>query len=587
MKRYGLFLLLFCWLGNSYAQNRNQQQLQHLENVLNQEKAKADAQKRKEMDAKLQQAINDAVRNNKYKVSQTPISENTPDIYILTIDGTDYRFDNLAARDRAKNDFIYHAARDAISSFKNSYPNQTVYTEANIKAKINNKWSVRQERNPNYRELKASDEVDIPPKPVAESGGRETIFRTSANTLQPTPKPTPIEDSTMPQRKVFPKSQPLERKSFSELTVNMQIQDKSNMPAPEELSRKEIETEYEKQKRFAEQKEEQYENEKAQRFDVDLLKSQKEALEAKYWEGFNNCIKYNIKSDCIGQFKPIKDKIEVIEKRIESREEWLEKINNMSPEALKAQEKNYEKLTEMAGLAEYSYKEKEGLPDGWKEVYESRFSTIISEANDNIWGFHCELLQNDAGKYVLSFRGTELNSGMIEAIKDGGTDALGHITNLDFQTQAAKRITEKILAELGDAKQLELTGHSLGGRLAAEAAITNNLTAYTFDAADISLKSKNEMNANNKANILNTVSANDFVTDFLDVGLGSSKGGVNMGKTMSLQNDHYTAGYTNVIKEAYGNKVIGSASFEAHSITFLRQALEQRYQDIKKLEQKY
>lgn len=263
---------------------------------------------------------------------------------------------------------------------------------------------------------------------------------------------------------------------------------------------------------------------------------------------------------------------------IEGKIEWLEKVERMSPETLIAQEKNWGKIAEMAGLAEYSYKEKEGLPSdsSWKPVENNKFANTIANANKNDVGFHCELVEKD-DKYVLSFRGTELT----DIIKDGATDVTGDIYK-SAQTQIAIRVTKNLIAAGIDPKDIQLTGHSLGGRLAAESAIECGLVAYTFNAADISHGTKSEIGINNKGNIINIVSANDPLTTS-SVGLGSSKGNTNAGTVRNItaqqdgQKDHikiekseYMAGYTNVIKEAE----------TGHGIASLRQALEQRHKDI-------
>jgi len=306
--------------------------------------------------------------------------------------------------------------------------------------------------------------------------------------------------------------------------------------------------------------------------EIDELKKQKDALHKEFMDMLDLC--KNAKSDfaCQDLTKPITDSIASIDGRIE----WLGKVEKMTPETLKAQEKNWGKIAEMAGLSEYSYKEKEGLPSDsrWKPAKDSIFANIIAKKNNNNSGFHCELLYNEQTKqYVLSFRGTEVNSGMKEAIKDVGSDAVGSITNLDFQTQAANGVVKELLDQGIDPKNIQLTGHSLGGRLAAEAAIKYNLTAYTFNAADISHQTKTKAGINNKANIINIVSANDNVVTQNGIGLGSSKGGVNAGNARSYYigtSSNYMTGYTNVIKEAY----------TGHGIAALREVLEQRHKDI-------
>jgi len=267
--------------------------------------------------------------------------------------------------------------------------------------------------------------------------------------------------------------------------------------------------------------------------------------------------------------------------RSEGREEWLKKLDSMSPAALAVQEKNYKQLSDMAGLAEYSYKEKQGLPLGWDTIKNSNLSALISKANTNNDGFHCELLYNDSTKkYVLSFRGTELTD-----VKDLADDLVGNYIK-STQTKDAINITNNITKALLnsgiDSKDLQLTGHSLGGRLAAESSMATGLVAYTFNAADVSWTTRNDAGINNKGNILNTVSSTDLLTNS-PVGLGSNGGGINHQSTKKIISDYssfpiinqptlndYMSGYTNVINEAAGY----------HSMSPLREAIVQRHNDI-------
>jgi len=296
---------------------------------------------------------------------------------------------------------------------------------------------------------------------------------------------------------------------------------------------------------------------------INSLLSQKKALEAELAD-----MKNPYKDDYKNKSQQLAS--------IEGRVEWLEKVEKMSPETLIAQEKNWGKIAEMAGLAEYSYKEKEGLPPDstWKPVKNSNLSDIIANANTNDAGFHCELLEKD-GKYVVSFRGTELT----DIIKDGTADVTGDIYK-STQTKMAIKATKDLIAAGIDPKAIQLTGHSLGGRLAAESAIECGLVAYTFNAADISHETRSEIGINNKGNILNIVSADDPLTTST-FGLGSSKGGINRQNQLKsltpIATNEYYGGYTNVIKEAY----------TGHGITSLRQALEQRHNDIKDVLEKH
>ncbi|MDR1883461.1 MAG: DUF2974 domain-containing protein [Prevotella sp.] len=285
---------------------------------------------------------------------------------------------------------------------------------------------------------------------------------------------------------------------------------------------------------------------------------------------------------CKKKINEINEQITVYEKRLEGREEWLKKVDKMSPESLEAQEKNYHLLADMASLAECSYWEHGGIPDGYDNLTNSaEFSSIMSVNYTNEDYFHCELFRGQNGKYVLSFRGTD---DIITDILYSGIE--GNFSNADEQTQLAIAVTDKLLKEGKINKEdLIVVGHSLGGRLAAEAAITCTLKAYTFNSADISRATRASMGEN--TNIINTVSANDVLTAST-FGLGSLKGGVNAGTVRNLEatqdglkdririeKSDYVAGYTNVIKEAYGINPL-----RGHDMSLLRKSIELRYQDI-------
>ena len=571
-----IVIIAFClpFFSTVYAQNNRQ--LQHLGNVLEQRKAEAEAKNKKDREANITKVVNEAVRTNKSKITQDRLSESNPDVYILTIDGTNYSFANLSDRDRAKDRFIANTTNDAIASLRRIYPKTTNNDEATIRQKISSRYSVQKGRNPNpnANQYYSNNDWFAVPKNNGADDPSNPLFdvNTQYDNILEAPSArnrAPSETTTQPsvslnfdyimnngETMYIGKSQtPIEKNPY-ELTINMQIQEQPHAPEmPNTIIR-----EYEKQQLLAEQKKEKYELEKAKRFNVDSLKSQKEALEAKLKDF--KCPEYDQydRIACERQRQQINDEINVIENRMNGRDEWLKEVENMKNLGTLAQEsQKYQTLAEMAGLAEYSYKEKEGLPDGWKPVYDSKLSAIISEENDNMSGFHCELLQNEEGKYVLSFRGTELAFNDIV-----GADLLEALCPV-WQTNNAIKIVERLTNAGIELDNITVTGHSLGGRLAAEVAIAKGLTAYTFNAADISITTKATITTTGfidpRTNIINTVSANDLLTG--SVGLGSYFGG-------NISN-------TNIMKEAYGNSLA-----EGHSITFLRQALEQRYQDTKR-----
>ncbi|MDR3227163.1 MAG: hypothetical protein LBT56_05780 [Prevotellaceae bacterium] len=362
-------------------------------------------------------------------------------------------------------------------------------------------------------------------------------------------------------------------------------------------------------------------------FNFEAMKSKRKTLSEEAKELLKQCSQTGCPQKVSIRLNEINREIDILDKRIESKAEWLNRIKNMSDNDLEYQEKVYSTFTDMAGMAQYSYKDSDaieaGLPEGWNEVDRNvspTLSSIIDKANDNDYGFQCALLYKD-GKYVLAFRGTEFDR---ELLKDVKSDAKGAVTNLDKQTQAALEITRKLILDGKiNTDDIQLTGHSLGGRLAAEAAVTHGLTAYTFNAAGVSAETNKviaETNYNNtyKGQVINVSSANDFLTglqntvssltaneyvnnDFINnpiinneyvkekiaetagyVGkaLGGVVGGVVAEKTaegvLFMQGkDFRTTGGVNVIREAYGENIK-----ESHSIKFIKTALAQRYQDV-------
>ncbi|MDR1724847.1 MAG: DUF2974 domain-containing protein, partial [Bacteroidales bacterium] len=295
-----------------------------------------------------------------------------------------------------------------------------------------------------------------------------------------------------------------------------------------------------------------------------------------------------------------------------AREEWLNKLDKMSEDELKNRESIYKTYLDMASMAEYSYKDgsikEKDLPNGWQEVKfenDPNLSNIINMANNNDDGFQCSLLMNEEGKYVLSFRGTN------EIIKDGKEDVNGIFTPDSPQARLALQTTEKLLnSGIIKKENLQLTGHSLGGRLASEVAVEYGLTAYTFNSAGVSLQTKNKIRndlekMNNSGKIINVCSANDKLTTVQNLGSffadnhylkpisnflltnntlkSQQKQNILDKGTILIRNALFGADVRNV----GGRKVISDA-YGGHSITALRTSIGRRYADIQnKLNQNY
>jgi len=92
-------------------------------------------------------------------------------------------------------------------------------------------------------------------------------------------------------------------------------------------------------------------------------------------------------------------------------------------------------------------------------------------------GFHAKVFQNRVtGEVVLSFAGTDDANDAKQDVKQGA----GKLTE---QYTTAVNLAGQLKRRYG--KRLTLVGHSLGGGLAAAAAIVNSIPAWTFNPASV------------------------------------------------------------------------------------------------------
>lgn len=89
---------------------------------------------------------------------------------------------------------------------------------------------------------------------------------------------------------------------------------------------------------------------------------------------------------------------------------------------------------------------------------------------------------------VLAFRGSAGPGLNMEASNDWSNDALG-ATGTSRQQAQAIAFALALQAKYPGAESLELTGHSLGGRLASLASLATGNNAVTFDPAGVSTES--------------------------------------------------------------------------------------------------
>lgn len=102
-----------------------------------------------------------------------------------------------------------------------------------------------------------------------------------------------------------------------------------------------------------------------------------------------------------------------------------------------------------------------------------------NDFNDNEGsGLYSQLYKTDDGTYVLAFRGTE---GKFNDIKEDVVQGVGISSE---QSNQAAKVARNVDKKLKD-KELIITGHSLGGQLAAVAGGATGRPTYTYNAAGV------------------------------------------------------------------------------------------------------
>lgn len=139
---------------------------------------------------------------------------------------------------------------------------------------------------------------------------------------------------------------------------------------------------------------------------------------------------------------------------------------------------------QLLGLAANAYGHTSlALPDGWAAVTDDELRRLGLDPDrfHTSSGLDATLFKNGEGDYVLAFRGTDFDSQVdwqnnVEAIK-------GVSTQQREAVALALSIKSAADANMAD---LQFTGHSLGGNLAAVSSIATGLPAVTFNAAGVS-----------------------------------------------------------------------------------------------------
>ena len=146
-----------------------------------------------------------------------------------------------------------------------------------------------------------------------------------------------------------------------------------------------------------------------------------------------------------------------------------------------------------ARLAQAAYEEGDPIPDGWRKVDAEELKKLGIDPSelDTANGMQATIYQNADGKYVLAFRGTELDR---QPGLDLRNDIEGAVVT-SFQVSDAIDVSTKLALAVGR-ENVDFTGHSLGGELASAGALATGGKAVTFNAAGLSVTSETIARAN-------------------------------------------------------------------------------------------
>jgi len=141
----------------------------------------------------------------------------------------------------------------------------------------------------------------------------------------------------------------------------------------------------------------------------------------------------------------------------------------------------------LARLADDTYHYDNGIP-GWNKVSPQDLTAAgVNPAilENSVDGFKSDIYTDGQGHYVLAYRGTAGSDWSHPTAPIGGflSDANQGFGHPDPQYAQALAVAKQAKAAYGD--NLTITGHSLGGGLATDAALATNTPAVVFNPAGV------------------------------------------------------------------------------------------------------
>ena len=166
--------------------------------------------------------------------------------------------------------------------------------------------------------------------------------------------------------------------------------------------------------------------------------------------------------------------------KTEQQRQALLKILEQDPSMTVEKFQRGQEMTALSGMV-YSCAadSKKPLPEGYTRVQASELGLDPSQLDDPSTGLHAEIFKDErTGSYTLAFRGS---NDMSTDWKHGNSQAFDPGAK---QYDQAIKLAQALKDKLGD-KFTDITGHSMGGGLAAAASAMTGVRATTFNAAGL------------------------------------------------------------------------------------------------------